>query len=169
MNNKRQKEYNELGLPIGLIIDARVVKSTTMGEQLKYLTDDQLSFVQTAANAYHAQQDELDEFRRTEPLKLAELHAQQEEIEHLNAYADKLANGLPDGMLPKDVENLRDTNVAFIGQIERLRSALEIIVDASAAYLSRKKFTPRHECDGLNFAYKNAKFELAKQGKKNDR
>jgi|694.fasta_scaffold32235_12 hypothetical protein len=41
--------------------------------------------------------------------------AQQMERERneARAYADKLADGLPDGMLPKDVENLRNANTGL--------------------------------------------------------
>ena len=38
---------------------------------------------------------------------VAELKA---EVEELRKYADKLAAGFPVGMLPKDIENLRDSN-----------------------------------------------------------
>lgn len=38
------------------------------------------------------------------------------------AYADKLAAGLPEGMLPKDVEVLRDANLALAVALEELDS-----------------------------------------------
>ena len=38
------------------------------------------------------------------------------------AYADKLAAGLPEGMLPKDVEILRDANLALAVALEELNS-----------------------------------------------
>lgn len=44
------------------------------------------------------------------------------EIERLRAYADKLAAGFPEGMLPADVENLREANVTMAAEIERLRA-----------------------------------------------
>ena len=44
----------------------------------------------------------------------------ERELNNLQAYADKLADGLPKGMLPKDVENLRNANA---GLAEDLRKA----------------------------------------------
>jgi septal ring factor EnvC (AmiA/AmiB activator) len=44
----------------------------------------------------------------------------ERERDELKAYADKLADGLPEGMLPKDVENLRNANA---GLAEDLRKA----------------------------------------------
>lgn len=39
------------------------------------------------------------------------------ELAEAKAYADKLAAGLPDGMLPKDVENLRKANLALANEL----------------------------------------------------
>lgn len=39
------------------------------------------------------------------------------ELAEARAYADKLAAGLPDGMLPKDVENLREANLALANEL----------------------------------------------------
>ena len=50
----------------------------------------------------------------------AELQDTKRERDELKAYADKLADGLPEGMLPKDVENLRNANA---GLAEDLRKA----------------------------------------------
>jgi hypothetical protein len=49
-----------------------------------------------------------------------ELQDTKQERDELKAYADKLADGLPEGMLPKDVENLRNANA---GLAEDLRKA----------------------------------------------
>ena len=48
----------------------------------------------------------------------------ERERDELRAYADKLADGLPEGMLPKDVENLRNANAGLaedLRQVERER------------------------------------------------
>lgn len=47
-------------------------------------------------------------------------------IEELEAYSDKLAAGLPEGMLPADVENLRESNAEMAAEIERLKAKLGI-------------------------------------------
>lgn len=39
----------------------------------------------------------------------------------LEAYCDKLAEGLPEGMLPKDIELINETNVKLLVEIEQLR------------------------------------------------
>ena len=49
-----------------------------------------------------------------------EANAMMAKLHELQAYADKLADGLPEGMLPKDVENLRNANA---GLAEDLRKA----------------------------------------------
>ena len=49
------------------------------------------------------------------------------------AYADKLAAGLPEGMLPKDVEVLRDANLALAVE----RDALQEQLDAERALADR--------------------------------
>lgn len=52
-------------------------------------------------------------------------------IAELEAYADKLAAGLPEGMLPKDIENIRQANVNMATQIidlvNKLQQAKELI------------------------------------------
>jgi hypothetical protein len=52
---------------------------------------------------------------------------QKKEIERLNAYADKLAAGFPVGMLPKDVENLKEANAALADENQELRIAVDEI------------------------------------------
>ena len=51
------------------------------------------------------------------------------EIRILKEYADKLANGLPEGMLPKDVEVLRKANQHFANENHMLREALAFYAD----------------------------------------
>ena len=52
---------------------------------------------------------------------VAELEA---EVERLKDYADRLAAGLPEGMLPADVANLRSANAELATDVERLRHAI---------------------------------------------
>ena len=47
-----------------------------------------------------------------------------DELERLSAYADRLAAGLPEGMLPKDIENLRVANVQLASHLEKIRQHL---------------------------------------------
>ncbi len=49
------------------------------------------------------------------------LQEKEDKIEHLNEYTDKLADLLPVGMLPKDIENLRSANAEMADEIERLK------------------------------------------------
>ena len=39
-------------------------------------------------------------------------------------YADKLADGLPEGMLPADIDNLREANAAFADENMKLKEEL---------------------------------------------
>jgi len=70
-----------------------------------------------------------------------ELRAQIEALE----YADKLAQGLPDGMLPKDIEVLREANcglamelTAVTEQRDRLAEALDRITISGCGILCRQ-------------------------------
>lgn len=55
----------------------------------------------------------------------------ERELASMTAYADKLAQGLPEGMLPKDVENLREANAELSGDLdvanEKLHAAEELL------------------------------------------
>ena len=50
-------------------------------------------------------------------------------IAQLEAYCDKLAMGLPDGMLPKDVEVLRKANHDFVEENAALKLAVQAAID----------------------------------------
>jgi kynureninase len=61
----------------------------------------------------------------------------ERERDEAREYADKLAEGLPDGMLPKDVEVLREANLGLATELatvteqrDRLAEALDKVVDA---------------------------------------
>lgn len=101
LNEQRQKEYDALGLP-WVAMPARYDTGVS-GPRL----NERNVFSLMACNAYHAQ---------------------KEEIERLSTYAGKLADGLPDGMLPKDVENMRNANAYFAAENESLREELENMV-----------------------------------------
>jgi len=58
----------------------------------------------------------------------SELHGR---IVELEAYADKLAAGLPEGMLPKDVEIIREANWEFAQRIAALESQVKELEIAS--------------------------------------
>jgi DNA repair exonuclease SbcCD ATPase subunit len=45
-------------------------------------------------------------------------------VAELEAYADKLAAGLPEGILPKDVELIREANAKFAQQVHELTARL---------------------------------------------
>jgi hypothetical protein len=53
--------------------------------------------------------------------KIEELERERDEALE---YADKLAGGLPDGMLPKDVEVLREANLGLAMELAEARGAL---------------------------------------------
>ena len=76
----------------------------------------------------HAVADEMlrNERAEAENKRLLELAAQ------LEAYCDKLADGLPDGMLPKDIEILRKANADMAAQIAKLEGDLKTYSDAVA-------------------------------------
>jgi hypothetical protein len=55
----------------------------------------------------------------------------ERELAESNAYADKLAAGLPEGMLPKDIELLRNANCDFAQEIDGLRKQIEANLKAT--------------------------------------
>lgn len=52
-------------------------------------------------------------------------------IAELEAYTDKLAAGLPDGMLPADVENLRKANAELAQQVHELKAEVASLTPVS--------------------------------------
>lgn len=57
-----------------------------------------------------------------------ELNRLKRERDEALAYADKLAAGLPEGMLPKDVEVLRDANLALAVERDSLQEQLDAAI-----------------------------------------
>ena len=55
--------------------------------------------------------------------------ALQQKLDEMTAYADKLANGLPEGMLPKDIENLRTANTGLAEELTTLRQSVRDAVE----------------------------------------
>jgi hypothetical protein len=51
----------------------------------------------------------------------ADLQRTREQLAESKAYADKLAAGLPHGLLPKDVEGIRDANAKFAQEVHDLQ------------------------------------------------
>jgi FtsZ-binding cell division protein ZapB len=52
----------------------------------------------------------------------------ERELAEANEYADKLAAGYPDGMLPKDIEVLREANYEFTQEVHGLRDQRDVIM-----------------------------------------
>jgi hypothetical protein len=48
----------------------------------------------------------------------------ERELAEMTAYADKLAAGFPEGMLPKDVEVLREANAKLAEEVSEYRGLL---------------------------------------------
>lgn len=53
------------------------------------------------------------------------------DIERLRTYSDKLADGFPEGMLPKDIELINDSNTIMSKQINNLAKA---VIEGSVVY-----------------------------------
>ena len=53
----------------------------------------------------------------------------EDKAAQLEAYCDKLADGLPEGMLPKDIEILRKANADMAERIAQLEGTLTFIGD----------------------------------------
>ena len=62
-----------------------------------------------------------------------------DEVAQLESYCDKLADGLPEGMLPKDVELLRSTNAKLMDENDRHLEALRSIAGTNTKPSHLKK------------------------------
>jgi uncharacterized membrane protein len=96
-------------------------------------------------------QKDLDETREQLTIALArieELHIlvsrerdiAERERNEARAYADKLAQGLPVGMLPKDVENLRDANAKLATEVEKWKMRFTAFAATQAADYGRDRY-----------------------------
>ena len=85
------------------------------------LQNERISGAQVAHEQRLMLEGEVERLRAA--LDLSEEYNRQkdEQIERLRAHCDKLAAGLPEGMLPADVENLRASNAEMATEIERMR------------------------------------------------
>jgi len=54
----------------------------------------------------------------------------QRERDEAREYADKLAEGLPDGMLPKDVEVLREANLGLATELAAVTAQRDMLAEA---------------------------------------
>ena len=70
---------------------------------------------------FHPHHSELCLEREEKNTLNADLKAVMQERDELRAYADKLADGLPEGMLPKDVENLRNANSGLAEDLRKVK------------------------------------------------
>lgn len=95
--------------------------------------------------------EKLNAYHRTGDVEhLAELSLLFPEVAQLEAYCDKLAEGLPEGMLPKDIELINETNVKLLVEIEQLRgenSALRANTSKSVLRRLKAQGTLGSECD----------------------
>jgi hypothetical protein len=65
----------------------------------------------------------------------------QRERDEAREYADKLAEGLPDGMLPKDVEVLREANLGLateLATVTEQRDRLAEVINAATILIAAK-------------------------------
>ena len=63
--------------------------------------------------------DEVDEAREKAERYRLEANAMMAKLHELQTYADRLADGLPAGMLPRDVENLREANAGLADDLQK--------------------------------------------------
>lgn len=96
------------------------------------------------------------------------INAMLVKIAELEAYADKLAKGLPEGMLPKDIENMRNANWKFAEEIRQLKEDVRWIpiseppTQTDECFLLDYENTCKYECGyvvGRGF-YSNGEWHL---------
>jgi DNA repair exonuclease SbcCD ATPase subunit len=102
----------------------RLVQDSEARESWIRVQDDEIERLTRERDEANANYDQCGQFieRQNETIDRLDvaLGTSQQEVERLSAYADKLAAGLPEGMLPKDVEVMRDANASMAQEIERL-------------------------------------------------
>jgi hypothetical protein len=64
----------------------------------------------------------------------------KQELKESQEYADKLAQGLPVGMLPADIENLRETNAHFAQKIFEMEAKLSKMSNVITALENKQKY-----------------------------
>ena len=69
-----------------------------------------------------------DDFKAELKVARKEMRKLERERDEALAYADELAAGLPEGMLPKDVEVLRDANLALAVERDALQEQLDAAI-----------------------------------------
>jgi hypothetical protein len=91
----------------------------------------------------------------------------EREIAEAREYADKLAEGLPDGMLPKDVEVLREANcglamelTAVTAQRDTLAEALEMVATHTHMQMQCENgYSPQYVAKQALAAAKGCRYE----------
>ena len=61
------------------------------------------------------------------------------EKKELSDYADKLAAGLPSGMLPMDIENIREANAQLAEEVEKQKTANRILFEGLLALAPKEQ------------------------------
>ena len=74
----------------------------------------------------------------------------ERERDEAREYADKLAGGLPDGMLPKDVEVLREANLGLAMELADARGRIEANHKATLV-IERMVYEAREQRDAVTF------------------
>jgi len=82
----------------------------------------------------------------------------ERERDEAREYADKLAQGLPDGMLPKDVEVLREANLNLATELAAVTEQRDMLVEALEIAANRFRY-PEFECNWENVS-KEIEFAL---------
>ena len=103
--------------------------------------------------------EERDEARKKAERYRLEANAMMAKLHELQAYADKLADGLPAGMLPRDVENLREANAGLADDLQKAEQerddALNVLREINdwlnvAAMRPRSAITMNEVADAIN-------------------
>lgn len=68
--------------------------------------------------------DEKEIIKWREEYYLAKIKSLQSELSAMTAYANKLAKGFPEGMLPKDIEVLKQANAELASELDALKQGV---------------------------------------------
>ena len=80
--------------------------------------------------------NERDEAREKAERYRLEANAMMAKLHELQTYTDRLADGLPEGMLPRDVENLREANAGLAEDLQKAQQELNAATNRIAKFVS---------------------------------
>ena len=91
----------------------------------------------------------IDDFIKGQQSRIYAAQEAEEQRDEAREYADKLAEGLPDGMLPKDVEVLREANLGLATEVATITEQRDRLAEAIRKHRDELKLTSGDSVDRI--------------------